>query len=80
MVAQTVRMARLSLDEIRRLSVAERVELVEEIWETIEASPDSLPIPEAQRQELDRRLKLHLENPGAAQPWSSIRSRLTQTE
>jgi putative addiction module component (TIGR02574 family) len=73
-------MARLSLDDIRRLSVAERVALVEEIWETIEASPDALPIPEAQRQELERRLKLHREDPTAAQPWSSIRSRLTQTE
>jgi putative addiction module component (TIGR02574 family) len=68
------------LDEIRRLSVVERVELIEEIWETIEASPDALPIPEIQRQELDRRLKLHREDPGAAQPWSSIRSRLTQNE
>lgn len=73
-------MARLSLDEIRRLSVAERVELVEEIWESIAASPDALPIPEAQRQELDRRLKLHQEDPDAAQPWSSIRSRLIPNE
>lgn len=73
-------MARLSPDEIRQLSVSERVELVEEIWDTIQASPEALPIPEAQRQELDRRLKLHREDPGAAEPWSSIRSRLTHTE
>jgi hypothetical protein len=29
---------------------------------------------------LDRRLKLHSEDPSAAQPWSSIRSRLTSSE
>ena len=66
-------MARLSLDDIQRLSVSERVQLAEQIWDSIVETPDALPIPETQIQELDRRLKLHNEDPEAAQPWSTIR-------
>jgi len=73
-------MARLSLDEIQQLSVSERVELAEQIWDSIVETPDALPIPESQIRELDRRLKLHDEDPEAAQPWSTIRSRLTESE
>ena len=73
-------MASLSLEEIQRLSVSERVQLAEQIWDTIVATPEALPIPERQIRELDRRLKLHNENPDAAEPWSTIRSRLTELE
>ena len=73
-------MARLSLEDIQQLSVSERVQLAEQIWDTIVAAPEALPIPEAQIRELDRRLKLHNENPEVAEPWSIIRSRLTEPE
>jgi putative addiction module component (TIGR02574 family) len=73
-------MPRRPLDEILDLSVAERLRAVEEIWESIVAAPDSLPLPESQRRELERRLKLHQENPEAAQPWESVRSRLLERE
>jgi putative addiction module component (TIGR02574 family) len=69
-------MAAISLDDIRKLSVAERLRLVDEIWETIVANPEALPVTEAQRRELDRRLKAHAEDPDAAIPWSEARSRL----
>ena len=73
-------MPRLSLDEIQQLSVSERVQLAEQIWDSIVETPDALPIPESQIHALDRRLKLHNEDPEAAQPWSTIRSRLTESE
>ena len=46
----------IPLEDIRRLSVAERIQLVEDIWETIAASDEDVPVTEAQRRELDRRL------------------------
>jgi putative addiction module component (TIGR02574 family) len=73
-------MAGLSLEDIQRLSVSERVQLAEQIWDTIVATPEALPIPEAQIRELDRRLKLYNESPEAAESWSTIRSRLTEFE
>jgi len=69
-----------NLDELLELPVADRLRLVEEIWESIVAAPESLALSDAQRRELDRRLKLHQENPEAAEPWESIRSRLFESE
>lgn len=68
------------LSEILDLPVAERLRLVEEIWESILASPDALPLPESHRLELDRRLKLHREDPEAAEPWEVVRSRFPRSE
>lgn len=73
-------MPRRPLDEILEMPIAERLRAVEEIWETIVAEPDALPLSESQRRELERRLKLHQENPEAAQPWEVVRSRLLERE
>ena len=40
---------------IDKLSVAERIALVQEIWDSIAAEVGQSPLTEAQRQEVDRR-------------------------
>jgi putative addiction module component (TIGR02574 family) len=42
--------------EILALPVAERVRMVEAIWDSISAVPDALPLTQWQKDELDRRL------------------------
>lgn len=42
--------------EILELPVADRMRLVEEIWDSISAAPEALPLTDWQREELDRRL------------------------
>ena len=69
-------MPRNPLDEILKLPVPERLRIIEEIWESIVASPESLPVPESHRRELMRRLELHRQDPDAAEPWEEVRSRL----
>ena len=73
-------MPRRPLDEILDLPLAERLRALDEIWESVVASPELLAVPESQRRELERRLKLHLENPDDALPWETIRSRLLGSE
>lgn len=73
-------MPRSALDEILELPVADRLRVVEEIWESIVAAPEALPVPQSQRDELDRRLKLHQEDPEAATLWETVRSRLLDRE
>lgn len=41
---------------IDQLSLAERILLVEEIWDSIAAEAEALAIPESHKDELDRRL------------------------
>ena len=69
-------MTSATLDKILRLSVAQRMQLAEDIWESVAASPERVPVTEAQRKELDRRLQRHRAEPEAAIPWEKVRSRL----
>ena len=61
--------------EISRLSQAEKLLLVEELWDQIAAgADDTLSIPAAHREELDRRLSS--DTGDAGRPWSEVRTEL----
>jgi putative addiction module component (TIGR02574 family) len=62
------------LDEILKLSVEDRIRLVEEIWETVSADPQAVPVTQAQREELDRRLDDLARNPETGRTWEEFRS------
>ncbi|MGP0068908.1 MAG: addiction module protein [Isosphaeraceae bacterium] len=60
---------------IDRLSVGERLQLVQEIWDSLEDEVSILPLSEAQKQELDRRLASLDANPDAVVPWEEVEAR-----
>lgn len=64
------------LNEAHRLSVAERLRLVEEIWDSIDENPAALLVTAEQRDELDRRLADYEANPDAAVSWDEARRRI----
>ena len=51
------------------LSVEDRLELIEEIWDSLAATPEAIPVTDAQRRELARRRRAHTRNPSAAKSW-----------
>ncbi len=53
----------MQVSEILQLSVAERIQIAEDIWDSISVAPESLELSEAEKTELDKRLKNHKENP-----------------
>jgi putative addiction module component (TIGR02574 family) len=61
---------------IKQLSVAERLNLISELWDSIPDSLDELPIPDWHREELERRLATADADPDAAIPWEEVRDRL----
>ncbi len=65
-----------SIDDLRKLSIPERIELVEDLWDSIAANSDSLVLTEAQAAELDRRLAAHDADPDEGIPWPELRDRL----
>jgi len=71
-------MSSLNIEELVKLSVAERIELVEDIWDSIAATPDLLPVTDAQRQALDRRLADYRDHPDDVRAWQEVRSSLTK--
>ena len=73
-------MSSVDIQEILKLSVAERMELVEAIWDSIAEAPESLPVTAAQKRELDRRLAEYQKNPGEGRTWEEIRDSLDETK
>ncbi|TBV04049.1 addiction module protein [Phytopseudomonas dryadis] len=63
--------------ELLKLSPAERIQLAEDLWDSVAAQPDNAPpLSAQQREEVQRRLDAYRDKPGDAQDWESIRSRL----
>jgi len=57
---------------IDRFSVAERIALVQDIWDSIAADAELSALTDEQKQEIDRRLAAHQANPQAAIPWEQV--------
>ena len=64
--------ARPILDEILRLPPDQRLRLVEDIWDSLAASPDDVPVPDWHRELLDDRLA----DPGerASRTWEEVQA------
>ena len=60
---------------IDRLSAGERLQLAEEIWDSLEAELPEFPLSDAQKQELDRRIAALEANPDAVVPWEEVQAR-----
>jgi putative addiction module component (TIGR02574 family) len=67
-------MSPLALKEILKLSVSERVQLAEDIWDSIVASPETLPVTDAQKRELDLRRDTHAKDPASTKLWEEVRA------
>ncbi len=63
--------------EYMKLSVSERIQLVEDIWDSITAeASDTVELSQAQKAELHRRVAAHRADPSTAVPWEQVRSKL----
>ena len=58
------------------LSVPEQILHVQELWDRIAAHPEQVPVTEAQRAELRRRLAAHRDDPTAGRSWEDVRDAL----
>jgi putative addiction module component (TIGR02574 family) len=62
--------------DIASLSTEERLRLMQELWESLRATPEAIPLTNTQREELDRRLdELDREGP-AGIPWDEVLHRI----
>jgi len=60
--------------QIKGLSTAEKVELLDAVWESLEM--DAMSLAEAQRAELDYRIARHEQNPSDVVPWEQVKAGL----
>ena len=58
------------------LSPAEKLQLVEDLWDDNAATPEAVPIHDWQKQELARRKANLLKNPGSGLAWEEVKRRV----
>lgn len=58
------------------LSPAEKLQLIEDLWDDLAATPEAVPVPEWQKGELDRRKANLRENPASGLTWEEVKCRV----
>ena len=62
--------------EIRVLPVDQRLDLVEQIWDSICEDQSQFELTDAQKADLDRRLASHAEAPDRGVSWHEVKAKL----
>jgi putative addiction module component (TIGR02574 family) len=69
-------MSTIDIAEIRRLSVDERIQLLEEIWKSFATDTEPLPPTPAQMSEIERRVEAIRRDPSRLIPADEVFARL----
>jgi len=71
----------LEFQNLEKLPLAERIQLVEDLWDSIARSQEQeLPVPEWQKAELRRRRQEYLKDPESAKPWSEVKRSILESK
>jgi putative addiction module component (TIGR02574 family) len=60
---------------IFKLTRAERLQLVEDLWDSIAQEETELPVPDWKRDELRRRKERFLRHPNSGRTWEQVKQR-----
>lgn len=66
--------------DILELDVSERLQIVEEIWDSIAADAAEVPISDELKRELDRRSDAYEKAPGEGVSFDELNERLTRSK
>ena len=64
------------LSQLADLTLSEKLQLVEDLWDHIAASSEPLAVRDWQKQELDRRKRNYDANPGSGVSWKDAKRRM----
>jgi putative addiction module component (TIGR02574 family) len=62
------------------LSPAEKLQLVEDLWDDLACTPDAVPVHEWQKQELARRKANLANNPASGLSWERVKQRVRRPD
>nr|WP_239121528.1 addiction module protein [Spirulina major] len=60
---------------VLELSISERIQLVQDIWDSIAIASEEVEITDSQKQELFRRLELYAENRDRFSKWEDFKQK-----
>jgi putative addiction module component (TIGR02574 family) len=68
-------MTKALVDQVLNLPAGDRLDLMDQIWESLARTPDLIPVPEEHRRVLERRLESYRAAPDRVLAWESVRGR-----
>lgn len=71
-------MSKIAQEDILNLSIAERIELIGDLWDSMAEVPGAIELTETQKAELDRRLEGRHNDSAASPPWFVVRERIAK--
>lgn len=66
----------VAIDELLELSVPDKLDVLERLWDSITADPRQVAIPDWHLEELDRREEELRRNPQLGKDWEAVKQRL----
>lgn len=69
-------MSEIVLDDVRKLSVEERLKLIEGIWGTITVEDTEIPLSAEDQVKLSRRYEDYLQTPDEGSSWEEVKARI----
>ncbi len=69
-------MKKITATDVLELSIPERIQLVEDIWDTITAQATSVELTDAEKRIIDARLERYHQNPELGSPWEDVYKRI----
>ncbi len=70
--------------QLAELSVAERIQLIQDLWDSVAKDPEALTLSAAQTKELERRLKAYRTRTArgvvAGSSWSDVKQRVRRNK
>jgi putative addiction module component (TIGR02574 family) len=62
--------------QVFELTLSEKLQLVEDLWDSIALLPEQIPVLDWQKEELARRKAAYLQNPGSGSSWEAAKERI----
>ncbi len=69
-------MKKISATDTLDLSIPERIQLVEDIWDTIAAQANMVELTEEEKKIINERLEAYHQNPELGSPWEDVYKRI----
>lgn len=69
-------MKQITATDTLTLSTPERIQLVEDIWDTIAAEPKAIELTAEEKKIIDERLEAYHRNPDLGSPWEDVYKRI----
>lgn len=63
---------------ISDLTIDEKLQLIEELWDDVCSNPEAIPLPDWQKEELLKRKAKFEQNPNSGKSWDEVKSKLRE--